>query len=308
VLAFDWWDPDQQGRIQRVRFAIGDEWTEVLPPVPALAFHEDKPTFARVLLPIPKAACEAGFMRVAFEKVEGPDALLSEFWLLQREDAPPRKRVLIVTGDDYPGHLWRETSVELAEILREDPRLEVSINECPAILGSPLLSHYDAVVLHFKNYNDRLPLGEAVWSGLEQYVKDGGGLVLVHFGCGAFQEWPGFVEIAGRVWDPALRGHDPYGLFEVKIADETHAITGGMEAFQTEDELYTCLTGHTPIQVLCEATSKVDSKPYPMAFTVGETGGRVFHCTLGHDVNAFQAEGTRALYRRATAWAAGLEP
>ena len=35
----------------------------------------------------------------------------------------------------------------------------------------------------------------------------GKGLVLVHFACGAFQEWPEFVELAGRVFHSVL-GHD----------------------------------------------------------------------------------------------------
>src|SRR5690606_5932850 len=127
---------------------------------------------------------------------------VNEVWLLSRDPNDARKRVLIVTGDDWTGHLWRETGPEIAEILREDTRLEVSITESPYILASPLLDHYDAVVLHFKNYNDRLPLGEAVWSGLDRYVQSGHGLVLVHFGCGAFQEWEGYVRLCGRVWDP----------------------------------------------------------------------------------------------------------
>jgi uncharacterized protein len=310
VLGFTWWDADSAGREQSVRFRLGGSgaWTTVLGPTPAVAYYEDKPTWARALLPIPAPFRAGGRLDVGFAREGGPNAVVSELWLLERTGADARKRVLLVTGDDYPGHRWRETAPELAAILREDPRLEVSVAEIPAVLGSPLLAHYDAVVLHFKNYAERLPLGEAMGSGLDRFARSGKGVVLSHFACGAFQEWDGFVNVAGRVWNPEMRGHDPRGPFTVNVADSAHPITASMLEFTTTDELYTCLDGDVPIHVLCQATSKVDEKVYAIAFVRDHGEGRVFHCTLGHDLEAFESEGARALYRRATAWAAGLPP
>ena len=89
--------------------------------------------------------------------------------------------------------------------------------------------------------------------------------------------------------------------------DAEHPITRGLKAFETADELYTCLDGDTPIHVLAKATSKVDKKDYPMAFVLTYGKGRVFHCVLGHDVRALEPEAVRELFRRGTAWAAGLE-
>ena len=310
VLGFTWWDADKQGRVQSVRFHVGEDdgWRTVLPPVRACAYHKDKSTWARVLLPITEAYREGGRTQVAFVREAGPDAVVNEIWLLERTESSARRRVLVVTGDDYVGHHWRETAPHLADLIREDERLEVSITECPAIYGSPLLENYDATVIHFKDYSKRLPLGPDTWTGLERHIAGGRGLVITHFGCGAFQEWEGFVKIAGRVWNPAMRPHDPHGRFEVRIADAAHAITHGMATFTVEDELYTCLDGETPVRTLCEATSVVDRQVYPIAFVVEGLPGRVFHGTLGHDVRAFSAPGTHAMYRRATAWAAGLEP
>lgn len=307
-LGFTWFDANGEGREQSVQFKTGDGWETVLPHAKPLAFHGDQPTWARVLLPIPARFIQDGSTSVAFVREAGESVGVNELWLLSRDPNDARKRVLLVTGDDWTGHLWRDTGPEVAEILREDTRLEVSITESPYILASPLLDRYDAVVLHFKNYNDRLPLGEVVWSGLDRYVQSGHGLVLVHFGCGAFQEWEGYVRLCGRVWDPAKRGHDPYGPFEVRVANPAHPITRDMLSFETADELYTCLIGATPIDILFDATSKVDGTVHPMGFVLPESGGRVFHCTLGHDVPSLQHPGTRDLYRRATAWATGLEP
>jgi len=91
-------------------------------------------------------------------------------------------------------------------------------------------------------------------------------------------------------WDPKLRGHDPRGPFTVNIQDAQHPVTAGLKDFETDDELYTCLTGDTPIHVLATAKSKVDRIDYPMAFVLEVGRGRVFHSPLGHDVKALQAD------------------
>jgi hypothetical protein len=308
VLGFTWWDADNAGRMQSVKFGAGDpvQWTTTLPATVVAAFDKGKPTWAHGVLPVTAPFRKDGRLLVAFANERGPNAVVSELQLLKKHTETAKKRVLIVTGDDYPGHVWRETAPELAGILREDPRLEVSVTECPMTLGSPLMSHYDAAVLHFKNYTERLPLGPPAREGLVRFAESGRGVVLVHFACGAFQEWEGFERVAGRVWNPELRGHDPYGAFTVRVGDAEHPVTRGLADFALKDELYTCLDGTAAITVLCAATSKVDQKEYPIAFTV-DGMPKAFHCVLGHNLEALGAPGARALYRRAAAWACGLE-
>ena len=117
------------------------------------------------------------------------------------------RRVLIVTGEDYAGHLWRETAPALAAALAEDPRLSVeTLDDLTKLAGTPL-GDYDAVVLHFKNYDRGVP-GREAFDNLRGYVEGGGGLVLTHFACGAFREFRDeFVAVVGRVFQCVL-GHD----------------------------------------------------------------------------------------------------
>jgi uncharacterized protein len=235
--------------------------------------------------------------------------------LLAADPAPnpggstPSKRVLLVTGVDYPGHLWRQTAPVLAAALRHDPRLEVFAVEDPHFLDSTALARYDVVVLHWQNWQQPGP-GSAARENLRQFVSAGKGVVLVHFACGAWHdEWTGFGEVAGRVWaGPSVHQHDPYGPFRVEIARPTHPVVAGLADFDTEDELYTCLTGDAPIEILARAKSKADGKDYPMAFVAKCGQGRTFHCTLGHDVKALSVPAVQDLYRRGCAWAAGLTP
>lgn len=219
-------------------------------------------------------------------------------------------RVLLVTGVDYPGHRWRETTPVLRAQLEKDPRLRVSVIEDPHLLDSAALTNYAAVLLHFQNWQVPGP-GPTARENLRRYVEQGGGLVLVHFACGAwYGEWPEFKPLAGRAWygPDGGRQHDPYGPFTVHIRDADHPVTAGLRDFETTDELYTCLEGEVPIRVLATARSKVDGRDYPMAFVREYGRGRVFHSPLGHDAAALGVEAVGELFRRGTAWAAGLLP
>lgn len=229
-----------------------------------------------------------------------------------KANAGAEKKILIITGNEYPGHKWRETAPLLCVLIARDKRLEISLVEDPAFMASPEMKKYDAFVLNYQNHN--VPAPEGALAGLKSAVEGGRGLVLVHFACGAFIDWntkiveKDFLPIAGRVWNPKLRGHDPRGPFRVQIADAEHPITKGMKAFETEDELYTCLAGDVPIHVLATATSKVDKKDYPMAFVFEAGKGRTFHCALGHDTKALNVPDVGRLFARGTAWAAKLTP
>ena len=219
--------------------------------------------------------------------------------------AGPKAQILVVTGVDL--HAWKKTTPVLVEELKKDPRLEVQVIEDPHLLGSLPLDRYDALVLHFMNWKVPAP-GPAARSNLKNFVEGGKGVVLVHFACGAWQDWPEFVQLVGRVWDPKLRAHDPRGPFRVEISKAAHPITRGLASFDADDELYTCLRGERPIEVLATARSKVDHKEYPMAFVLDSGKGRVFQCVLGHDVKALSMPGVGELFRRGTAWAAGRPP
>ncbi len=237
-------------------------------------------------------------------------------WLLAAPEATPaptkdKARILLVTGVDYPGHHWRETAPVLAAALQQDPRLEVFTVEDPAFLDSPAINKYDLVLLHFQNWQQAGP-GERARENLRRFVEGGKGVALVHFACGAWHgEWPDFARIAGRVWagpGPDVRQHDPYGTFRVELVNPDQSILRGMKDFDTPDELYTCLTGDHPIEVVAQAKSKVDGKYYPMAFLSHDGKGRTFHCVLGHDAKALSVPGVQELHRRGCAWAAGLPP
>ena len=192
----------------------------------------------------------------------------------------------------------------LEDLIIADSRMEVTICETPHAIGLKHLDYYDAVFVHFKNYEDSLPSTKAMHENLAAYVKGGGGMCMSHFACGAFMEWPDFVNLSGRIWNG--EGHDKRGPFTVKIVDKEHLVTRGLSDFETDDELYFCLMGDPEIHLLCEAFSQKKKADHPQAFVFLPGKGRVFLSTLGHDVKAYEANEVKQLYRQGAAWAAGL--
>jgi type 1 glutamine amidotransferase len=219
--------------------------------------------------------------------------------------AADKAMVLLLTGIDYPGHKWRETTPVLKSLLEQDPRIEVRVVEDPHLLDSSALTNYAAVLLHFQNWQVSGP-GSAARENLKRFVQQGGGLISLHFACGAWHgEWPEYQDLIGRVW----RGtngpqHDRRGPFTVRIVDPAHPATRGLKDFETDDELYTCLVGDGPVHLLAEAKSSVDGKEHPMAFVQEYGKGRVFVTTLGHDVKAITNSAAPQLIRQGVAWAA----
>lgn len=219
-------------------------------------------------------------------------------------DAPPKLKVLIVTGDDVGAHPWHEVSQAIREALLETNRFEVKVSEDPGILESAnSLKAYDAVFLHF--YNAKLPtLSAAAKQNLLDYVKGGKGLCISHLSSASFKEWGEFQKLCGRYWVMGQSGHGPRGVFKAHIADRNHPITQGLEDFETDDELYAKLKGDGTIHVLVTADSDWSKATEPLAFTVEYGQGRVFHETFGHDGNAIRTPNVTKLIQHGTEWAA----
>lgn len=225
---------------------------------------------------------------------------------------------LILTGHQYPGHVWQQTTPALVEALTRDPRIAVDVSEDIEDLATDRIRDYDLLVLNYCNW--KAPgLSDAAKAGFVDYLEDGSGLIIIHFANGAFHfslpeagdsDWPEYRNICRRVWDhtPGKSGHDAYGPFIVEIADSDHPITAGMHPFQTTDELYFRQQGDQPIHVVAQARSGVTGEFEPMAFVYDYKQGRVFQTVLGHAAESIRNPGTAELISRAAAWVAREEP
>lgn len=233
-------------------------------------------------------------------------------------------RLLMLTGHHHPAHDWTKTTPALAAALEADPRVLLTISKNFEAAADPaLLQKHQAIVMNYCNWEKPGASAKARQS-IENYLKQGGGLSLIHFANGAFHPslpgtkpedaWPEyFTNICRRVWDhagPQPSGHDAFGRFTVRISDLEHPITKDLllRSFETIDELYFRQKGDQPVRVLATARSGITGNDEPMAFVHEYGKGKVFQTLLGHAAESIAAPGPAQLIRHGTIWAGGATP
>ena len=216
-------------------------------------------------------------------------------------------RALILSGAN--NHDWRTTTPALKQILEDSGFFTVEVTELPARLPANALSKYDVLVGNWNIFGAPTPVQwpRPLMDAFTNFIRRGGGFVVVHAGGSTLYDWPEFQRLVGASWG-ARTGHGPPHSFRVEIADTNHPVTAGMAPFTTTDELWHRIATNNDIHVLATAFSVPDKggsgRNEPVAFVTQWDRGRCFNLVLGHDADAMKADGFCTLLVRGTEWAA----
>jgi len=233
-------------------------------------------------------------------------------------------------------HAWKLVTPVLKRELEETGLFQVDVVTAPSSTGDlsgfkPDFSRYQAVLFNY----DAPDWPAALKDSFERYVKNGGGLVVVHAADNAFPRWKEYnemigvggwrnrTETAGPYWfikdgklvsdsSPGPAGsHGARLPFPVTTREPEHPIMQGLPAvwMHKGDELYATLRGPGEnMTVLATAHSDPSNngtgRDEPILIALNYGKGRVFHTTMGHDVAALSCVGFIATFQRGTEWAA----
>lgn len=224
----------------------------------------------------------------------------------------PVINVLIVDG--FSNHDWKQTTAVTKWILEKSGLFKVDVSTIPA--GSsdwsqwkPDFQNYAVVVQNTNNIQDtslRWPVPAE--QALEKYVKDGGGLYILHSGNNAFPHWTEYDKMIGLGWRPRTRGYaleiDAAGKLNRIPPNEGNGTGHGNrfnaiiqilnrhpinkdypEQWQTANtEVYNYPRGTAEnITVLSYAfDSTATQRSWPVEWVVSYGKGRVYNSSMGH--------------------------
>jgi uncharacterized protein len=248
-------------------------------------------------------------------------------------------RIMLLDGESGgPYHKWQLTTPVLKKQLEETGLFQVDVVTAPPADGDfsnfkPDFKKYAAIVFNYDAPDSRW--SQDLKTSFEQYMKEGGGLVIVHAADNAFPGWEAFNEMigiggwrdrnekAGPYWyykdgkltsDPSPGNAGAHGNripFVMTVRDANHPIVKGLPQtwMHQGDELYGRMRGPGKnMTVLATGFSDPENRgsgrdePLLMVLSYGK--GRVFHTALGHDVNGLSAVDFVVTFQRGTEWAA----
>ncbi len=291
------------------------------------------------------------------------------------ESSTPTLRALIVDGQNNHG-AWPKTTVMMKDFLEQTGKFEVDVERTaftwqgphndgdenldkeqrlsllekyPIESGKqttmveeprpdpdykPDFSKYDVVISNFGWNAASWP--KETQDALENYVRNGGGLVIIHAASNSFPEWLEYNKMIGlggwgdrtekdgpyvyyndankliRDTSPGAAGsHGPQHEYIITIRDKSHPITKNMpeQWKHTKDELYDQLRGPAEnMNILGTAYSAKEkggsARHEPMMFTIDYGQGRVFHTLMGHTDYSMECVGFIVTLQRSAEWAA----
>ncbi len=249
-------------------------------------------------------------------------------------------KVMLITGKTDKAHNWEVTSSYLKSTLDAQKCFSTDLVLVPTTEDNmeafePDFSKYKVVVLN----QNGLEWSDKTKTAFVEFVKKGGGVVIIHEANNAFPNWKEYNQItglggwAGRneksgpyyywkngeyITDNSLGAGGKHGQrvpYVINVRDLEHPITKGLPSkwLHQNDELYGNLRGpaeniHVLATAFSDKTTGGTDKEELVLFTINYGKGRIFHSVMGHTnakfADSVQDVGFQVTFSRGTEWAA----
>ena len=116
------------------------------------------------------------------------------------------RKIAVLIVDGFSNHDWKQTTALTSWILKESERFIVDISTIPADSAGqsawlPPFNKYDVVIQNTNNiHNTKLRWPSRAERELEKYVRNGGGLYILHSANNAFPHWKAYDTMIGLGW------------------------------------------------------------------------------------------------------------
>ena len=234
--------------------------------------------------------------------------------------AQPTEKINVLIVDGFSNHDWEFTTKHTRELLSASGLFKVDVSTAPSKKHpkgaqgpnpwdswNPAFSQYDVVIQNSNSYGNRPTWPAAVQKNLEQYVKQGGGLLILHSANNAFPQWPEYNQMIGLGWrdknfGPSITIGDDQQIIKVptgeggstghgvklntlltRIGDHPIHRDQPRQWMAAELEIYFYPRGPAEnITILSYAREPKTKLNFPTEWTVKYGQGRVYASTYGH--------------------------
>ncbi len=227
-----------------------------------------------------------------------------------------RKPISVLIVDGFSNHDWRQTTKIVKQMLDGSKLFAITVSTAPErpddtvgwAAWEPDFKKYDVVIQNTNNIqNTKLKWPKRVQEELADYVKNGGGLYILHSANNAYPDWDEYNKMIGLGWRPQTYGYalavdslgkverippgEGKGTYHGDRSDLTihvytdHPINKGYpKEWRTPDvELYKYARGPAEnLTVLSYAYDPITKKNWPIEWIVKYGKGNVYVSSMGH--------------------------
>jgi type 1 glutamine amidotransferase len=216
------------------------------------------------------------------------------------------KKALYLYGG-WPGHFPYEVAEWIVPRMQEDGFAVQEVHD-PGILERDL-TQYDLIVIGWTQSQTTEDLPDAAEQRLHEAVLNGTGIAGWHGMAASFRASCQFSLIVGATVGDHPGGEGVPVPYTVRIVDQDHPVTDGVETFEMASEQY-YMHLDRDVHVLAESTFSGEHWPWiegvvtPNAYVRTWGKGRVFYATPGHVPQELQIPAVERLVRQGLRWAA----